>query len=65
MHVRFWHMDEVNMPGTLANTKVKFHHRKAGKEVKVCFAPDTDEPRTELSYRIIMPVWISSSRTST
>lgn len=53
------------MPGTLANTKVKFHHRKAGKEVKVCFAPDTDEPRTELSYRIIMPVWISSSRTST
>ena len=28
-------MDEVNIPGTLANTKVKFHHRKAGKEVKV------------------------------
>ena len=51
-------MDEVNIPGTLANTKVKFHHRKAGKEVKVsslivirfrlkCYV---------LSCRIIMPV---------
>ena len=42
MNVRFWHMDEVNIPGTLANTKVKFHHRKAGKEVKVGFASDVD-----------------------
>ena len=35
IHIRFSHHDERNVPGSVANTKLKFHHRKAGKDVKV------------------------------
>ena len=42
---RYMHEDEMDIPGSLMNVKVKFHHRHAGKKVKVVSqsqAPDLD-----------------------
>lgn len=35
MNSRYMHYDELNLPGSLANVKQRFHHRHAGSDVKV------------------------------
>ena len=32
---RYYHYDEIRIPGSLANIKEKFHHKKAGVDAKV------------------------------